>query len=128
MARKTTPQPAKKTVKKSDGKPKPWTPEEVEDFSPLQEGDPAPKGELNTSIPTPSGPSSLRAGDRRGRQQVTRAVAAADTPEKTAALGEDKCATYQDDRPVSQQGEERGRALAALVAEHGGRCRANARR
>ena len=99
------------------GKPKPWTPEEVEEaFRRFSKASPAPKTELQYVNPVHAAGrgGALRAGDRRRRQQGdARAV------RRRRHAGEDGGARrgegarlHQDHRALSQQGEERGRAVA----------------
>src|SRR4051794_25895931 len=95
MARKTTPKPAKKTVRKSgkpkSGKPKPWTPAEVEEaFRRFKRASPAPKTELEHINPYTllvAVVLSAQATDAGVNKATPALFAAADTPEKMAKLG-----------------------------------------
>ena len=84
---------------------------------PLQEGEPrADRPSCSTSIRYTllvAVVLSAQATDAGVNKATPALFAAADTPEKMAALGEDAGARpHQDHRPLSQQGEERGRAVA----------------
>ena len=138
---KTTPKKraAKKAVKKratakvSSQKPaapkfakvKPWSAVEVEEaFSRFQQAHPAPRGELlhvNAFTLLVAVVLSAQATDAGVNKATPALFAAADTPEKMAALGEDKIRDY-----VKTIGLFRGKAknVAALskilVEQHGG--------
>ncbi len=132
MARKTTPKPAKKAVKKAkSGKPKavkpePWTPAEVEEaFRRFARANPAPKGELQHINPYTllvAVVLSAQATDAGVNKATPALFAAADTPEKMAALGEEKVRDF-----IKTIGLYRGKAKNVvelsrrLVAEHGGK-------
>src|SRR5687768_1062508 len=100
MARKTTPKPATKAAKKAKpGKPKavkpePWTRAEVEEaFRRFARANPAPKGELQHINPYTllvAVVLSAQATDAGVNKATPALFAAADTPEKMAALGEEK--------------------------------------
>src|SRR4029077_5556953 len=132
MARKTTPKPAKKTVRKSgkpkSGRPKPWTPAEVEEaFRRFKKGSPAPKTELEHINPYTllvAVVLSAQATDAGVNKATPALFAAADTPEKMAALGEERVREF-----IKTIGLYRGKAKNVvelsrrLVAEHGGKVR-----
>ncbi len=148
MARKTTPKKvAKKAAKKPARKPaklptaqkagkaksdapkfakvKPWTPAEIEQaFMHFQQAHPAPRGELlhvNAFTLLVAVVLSAQATDVGVNKATPALFAAADTPQKMAALGEDKIRDY-----VKTIGLFRGKAknVAALsrilVEQHGG--------
>jgi len=122
MARKTTP---KRPVKKS-GKPKPWTPAEVEEaFRRFRQASPAPTTELNAINPYTllvAVVLSAQATDAGVNKATPKLFAAADTPEKMAALGEERVREF-----IKTIGLYRGKAKnlvelsRRLVAEHGGK-------
>jgi endonuclease-3 len=127
MARKATPKPAKKAVKKAkSGKPKPWTPAEVEEaFRRFAKATPAPKGELQHINPYTllvAVVLSAQATDAGVNKATPALFAAADTPEKMAALGEEKVRDL-----IKTIGLYRNKAKNVvelsrrLVAEHGGK-------
>jgi endonuclease-3 len=91
MARKTTPKPARKS---NPGKPKPWAPEEVEEaFRRFKKAAPEPKTELQYVNPFTllvSVVLSAQATDAGVNKATPALFAAADTPEKMAALGEER--------------------------------------
>ncbi len=132
MARKTTPKPAKKAGKKAkSGKPKavkpePWTLAEVEEaFRRFARANPAPKGELQHINPYTllvAVVLSAQATDAGVNKATPALFAAADTPEKMAALGEEKVRDF-----IKTIGLYRGKAKNVvelsrrLVAEHGGK-------
>jgi endonuclease-3 len=123
MARKTTPKPAKK-IRKS-GKPKPWTPAEVEEaFRRFKKARPAPQTELQSINPYTllvAVVLSAQATDAGVNKATPALFAAADTPEKMVALGEDKVRDY-----IKTIGLYRNKAKNVvelsrqLVAEHNG--------
>src|SRR5436190_2926600 len=125
MAPKTTPRPAKKAARKS-GRPKPWTPAEVEEaFRRFKKASPAPKTELEHINPYTllvAVVLSAQATDAGVNKATPALFAAADTPEKMAALGEERVREF-----VKTIGLYRGKAKNVvelsrrLVAEHGGR-------
>src|SRR4051812_47854528 len=92
MARKTTPKAAKKPRK--SGKPKPWTPAEVEEaFRRFKKASPAPTTELAHINPYTlliAVVLSAQATDAGVNKTTPALFAAADTPEKMAALGEER--------------------------------------
>src|SRR5256885_8527962 len=93
MAPKTTPRPAKKAARKS-GKPKPWTPAEVEEaFRRFKKASPAPKTELahiNPYTLLVAVVLSAQATDAGVNKATPALFAAAGTPEKMVALGEER--------------------------------------
>jgi endonuclease-3 len=127
MARKATPKPARKAVKKAkSGKPKLWTPAEVEEaFRRFAKATPAPKGELQHINPYTllvAVVLSAQATDAGVNKATPALFAAADTPEKMAALGEEKVRDL-----IKTIGLYRNKAKNVvelsrrLVAEHGGK-------
>jgi endonuclease-3 len=133
MARKTTPKPApKKPVKtpkaaktaKSKA-PKPWSAAEVDEaFRRFQKVSPHPKGELQHINPYTllvAVVLSAQATDAGVNKATPALFAAADTPEKMVALGEDKVRDL-----IKTIGLFRNKAKNVvelsrrLVAEHGG--------
>jgi endonuclease-3 len=125
MARKTTPKrPPKKPAKKSR-KPKPWTPAEVEEaFRRFRQASPAPQTELKSINPYTllvAVVLSAQATDAGVNKATPALFAAADTPEKMAALGEEKVREF-----IRTIGLYRGKAKnivelsRRLVVEHGG--------
>jgi endonuclease III len=132
MARKTTPMPAKRPVKpvknaarKKPGTPAPWTPAEVEEaFRRFRKVSPAPQTELAYVNPYTlliAVVLSAQATDAGVNKATPALFAAADTPEKMAALGEDKVRDL-----IKTIGLYRNKAKnlvelsRRLVAEHGG--------
>ncbi len=83
---------------KKRGKPKQLDPAAIHAiFSRLRDANPEPKGELEYVNPLHFAcrRGAVRAGDRLRREQATRGLfAAADTPQKMVALGEDKVRDY----------------------------------
>ena len=130
MARKTTPKNAVgKTApvkRRKPGKPKPWTPEEVEEaFRRFSQASPGPQTELQHANPYTlliAVVLSAQATDAGVNKATPALFAAADTPEKMAALGEDKVRDF-----IKTIGLYRNKAKNVvelsrrLVAEHGGR-------
>ena len=122
MAPKTTP---KKASKKA-GKPKAWTPAEVEEaFRRFRKAAPAPKTELQYVNPFTllvSVVLSAQATDAGVNKATPALFALADTPEKMAALGEDRVRdlikTIGLYRNKAKNVVELSRRLAA---EHGGK-------
>jgi endonuclease-3 len=122
MARKATP----KKASKKPGKPKPWTPAEVEEaFRRFQKAAPAPQTELQYVNPFTllvSVVLSAQATDAGVNKATPALFAAADTPEKMAALGEDKVRDF-----IKTIGLYRNKAKNVvelsrrLVAEHDGK-------
>src|SRR6476661_8359554 len=125
MARKTTPKKAKKSGKPKAGKPKPWKPEEVEEaFRRFKKASPAPQTELKSVNPYTllvAVVLSAQATDAGVNKATPALFAAADTPEKMAALGEERVREF-----IKTIGLYRGKAKnivelsRRLVAEHGG--------
>ena len=131
MARKTTPKAAPKPPRKAKpgkpkaGKPKPWTPAEVEEaFRRFQAATEVPKGELLHNDPYTllvAVVLSAQATDAGVNKATPALFAAADTPEKMAALGEEKVRDF-----IKTIGLYRNKAKNVvelsrrLVAEHGG--------
>jgi endonuclease-3 len=129
MARKTTPKNAVgKTApvkKRKPGKPKPWTPEEVEEaFRRFSKASPGPQTELQYANPYTllvAVVLSAQATDAGVNKATPALFAAADTPEKMAALGEEKVRDF-----IRTIGLYRNKAKNVvelsrrLVAEHGG--------
>ena len=126
MARKTTPKLAKKTLRKRPGKPTPWTPAEVEEaFRRFQQSSPAPQTELRYVNPYTllvAVVLSAQATDAGVNKATPALFAAADTPEKMAALGEERVRDL-----IKTIGLYRNKAKNVvelsrrLVAEHGGK-------
>ena len=125
MARSTTPKTAKKPVRKTKGKPKPWRPEEVEEaFRRFKKQKPEPQTELQSVNPYTllvAVVLSAQATDAGVNKATPALFAAADTPEKMVALGEDKVRDL-----IKTIGLYRNKAKNVvelsrrLVAEHGG--------
>ncbi len=126
MARKTTPKAATKPARKAKpGKPKPWSPAEVEEaFRRFKKASPAPTTELKSVNPYTllvAVVLSAQATDAGVNKATPALFAAADTPEKMAALGEDKVRDL-----IKTIGLYRNKAKNVvelsrrLVAEHGG--------
>jgi endonuclease-3 len=131
MARKTTPKkapkkPAKKAGKPKAGKPKAWTPAEVEEaFRRFKKAAPEPKTELQSVNPYTllvAVVLSAQATDAGVNKATPALFALADTPEKMAALGEDRVRDF-----IKTIGLYRNKAKNVvelsrrLVAEHGGK-------
>jgi endonuclease III len=133
MARKTTPKPAKtpaakprKSGKPKAGKPRPWTPAEVEEaFRRFKKASPAPKTELTHINPYTllvAVVLSAQATDAGVNKATPALFAAADSPEKMVALGEERVREF-----IKTIGLYRGKAKNVvelsrrLVAEHGGK-------
>src|SRR6476661_3995185 len=126
MARKTTPKKAKKSGKPKAGQPKPWTPAEVEEaFRRFKKASPAPETELahiNPYTLLVAVVLSAQATDAGVNKATPALFAAADTPEKMAALGEERVREF-----IKTIGLYRGKAKNVvelsrrLVAEHGGK-------
>ena len=127
MARKTTPKDAKTAAAKPrmSGKPKPWPPAEVEEaFRRFKKASPAPKTELahiNPYTLLVAVVLSAQATDAGVNKATPALFAAADTPEKMVALGEERVREF-----IKTIGLYRGKAKNVvelsrrLVAEHGG--------
>jgi endonuclease-3 len=130
MARKTTPKKAfakPRPVRKPNKAkaPKPWTPQEVEEaFRRFRQASPEPKGELQHVNPYTllvAVVLSAQATDAGVNKATPALFAAADTPEKMVALGEDRVRDF-----IKTIGLYRNKAKNVvelsrrLVAEHGG--------
>src|SRR5215211_6539891 len=127
MAPKTSPKPAKKIPRKpKSGKPKPWAPHEVEEaFRRFKKASPAPKTELEHINPYTllvAVVLSAQATDAGVNKATPALFAAADTPEKMVALGEERVREF-----IKTIGLYRGKAKNVvelsrrLLAEHGGK-------
>ena len=136
MARKTTPRKAPKKApnqaagttakKRKGGKPKPWTPEEVEEaFRRFSQASPGPQTELRYVNPYTllvAVVLSAQATDAGVNKATPALFAAADTPEKMAALGEEKVRDF-----IKTIGLYRNKAKNVvelsrrLVAQHAGK-------
>jgi endonuclease-3 len=127
MARRTTPETAKKPPRKrASGKPKPWEPGEVEEaFRRFRKAMPEPRTELKSVNPYTllvAVVLSAQATDAGVNKATPALFAAADTPEKMVALGEAKVRDF-----VKTIGLYRGKSKNVvelsrrLVAEHGGK-------
>src|SRR5436190_19745833 len=124
MALKTTPKPKKKLRK--SGKPKPWSAAEVDEaFRRFRKVSPAPTTELKSINPYTllvAVVLSAQATDAGVNKATPTLFAAADTPEKMVALGEERVREF-----VKTIGLYRGKAKnivelsRRLVAEHGGK-------
>jgi len=125
MARKTTPKKAKKSGKPKAGQPKPWTPAEVEEaFRRFKKESPAPQTELEHINPYTllvAVVLSAQATDAGVNKATPALFAAADTPQKMAALGE---ARVQDLIKTIGLFRTKAKNVVALsrklVEEHGG--------
>ena len=125
MARSTTPKTAGTAVRKARGKPKPWRPEEVEEaFRRFKKQKPEPQTELQSVNPYTlliAVVLSAQATDAGVNKATPALFAAADTPEKMVALGEDRVRDH-----IKTIGLYRNKAKNVvelsrrLVAEHGG--------
>ena len=117
--------PGRRPEKPKAGKPKPWTPAEVEEaFRRFRKASPEPKTELQSVNPYTllvAVVLSAQATDAGVNKATPALFAAADTPEKMAALGEDKVRDF-----IKTIGLYRNKAKNVvelsrrLVAEHGG--------
>jgi endonuclease-3 len=126
MAPKTTPKKASKKPAKKAGKPKPWTPAEVEEaFRRFKKAAPTPQTELQYVNPFTllvSVVLSAQATDAGVNKATPALFALADAPEKMAALGEDRVRDF-----IKTIGLYRNKAKNVvelsrrLVAEHGGK-------
>src|ERR1044071_3946578 len=124
MARKTTPAGKKKPRKSA--KPKPWSAAEVEEaFRRFKKASPAPQTELKSINPYTllvAVVLSAQATEAGVNKATPALFAAADTPEKMAALGEERVREF-----IKTIGLYRGKAKNVvelsrrLVAEHGGK-------
>jgi endonuclease-3 len=128
MAAKTTPKAAKKILRKpakKPGKPKPWAPAEVEEaFRRFAAASPAPQTELQYASPFQllvAVALSAQATDASVNKATPALFAAAGTPEKIVALGEDAVREF-----IKTIGLYRNKAKNVvelsrrLVAEHNG--------
>jgi endonuclease-3 len=127
MARQTTPRKvaSKKPAWRKPGRPKPWSAAEVEEaFRRFRSANPEPKGELKHINPYTllvAVVLSAQATDAGVNKATPALFAAADTPEKMVALGEDKVRDF-----IKTIGLYRNKAKNVvelsrrLVAEHGG--------
>jgi endonuclease-3 len=126
MARKTTPKKAARTLpKKKAAKPRPWSAEEVEEaFRRFRKAMPEPRTELQSINPFTllvAVVLSAQATDAGVNKATPALFAAADTPEKMVALGEDRVRDL-----IKTIGLYRNKAKNVvelsrrLVAEHGG--------
>jgi endonuclease III len=125
MARKTTPKTAKELPRKTKGKLKPWTPEEVEEaFRRFKKAKPEPQTELKSLNPYTllvAVVLSAQATDAGVNKATPALFATADTPAKMVALGEDRVRDL-----IKTIGLYRNKAKNVvelsrrLVAEHGG--------
>jgi endonuclease III len=127
MARRTTPESAKKPPRtRANSKPKPWEPAEVEEaFRRFRKAMPEPRTELKSVNPYTllvAVVLSAQATDAGVNKATPALFAAADTPEKMVALGEERVRDL-----VKTIGLYRGKAKnivelsRRLVAEHGGK-------
>jgi endonuclease-3 len=132
MARKTTPQTANKAIRKTKlgkprpGKPRAWTPAEVgEAFRRFQKASPEPKTELQYVNPFTllvAVVLSAQATDAGVNKATPALFAAADTPEKMAALGEDQIRDLIKTIGLYRNKAKNVAELSRrLVAEHGGK-------
>jgi hypothetical protein len=105
--------------------------EVFEFFRRLAEANPEPTTELDYRQPLHAAGRgrAVGAGDRRQRQhRHARPVRAVKTPAADGRARRGGAARHdQDDRPVQHQGEERHRAVEALIDRLAARCRAPAR-
>jgi endonuclease-3 len=126
MARKTTPEPARKPVRaRRKGKPKPWSSAEIDEaFRRFRKAMPEPRTELKSVNPYTllvAVVLSAQATDAGVNKATPALFAAADTPEKMAALGEARVRDF-----IKTIGLYRNKAKNVvelsrrLVAEHGG--------
>jgi endonuclease-3 len=126
MARRTTPETAKKPARKrASKKPKPWTSAEVEEaFRRFRKAMPEPQTELQSVNPYTllvAVVLSAQATDAGVNKATPALFAAADTPDKMVALGEAKVRDF-----IKTIGLYRNKAKNVvelsrrLVAEHGG--------
>ena len=135
MARKTTPRKAPKKApnqaagttakKRKGGKPKPWTPQEVEEaFRRFSQASPGPQTELQYVNPYTllvAVVLSAQATDAGVNKATPALFAAADTPEKMAALGEEKVRDFIKTIGLYRNKAKNVIALSErLLAGHGG--------
>ncbi|HEY1541478.1 MAG TPA: endonuclease III [Xanthobacteraceae bacterium] len=134
--KKPTPQPAKtakravakpnlKSTPKSKAKPKPWTAAEItEVFRRFHEANPEPRGELQHINPYTllvAVVLSAQATDAGVNKATPALFAAADTPEKMVALGEEKVRDYIKTIGLFRTKAKNVIALSEkLIAEHAG--------
>jgi endonuclease-3 len=141
MARSTTPKTAKAIPKPKPGRPKPgkpkpgrpkpgklraWTPAEVEEaFRRFRQASPAPKTELQYVNPFTllvAVVLSAQATDAGVNKATPALFAAADSPEKMAALGEDRIRDLIKTIGLYRNKAKNVAELSRrLVAEHGGK-------
>jgi endonuclease III len=120
------PKPSKpKPSKPSSGKPRPWSAAEIEEaFRRLQAANPEPRGELHYSNPFTllvAVVLSAQATDAGVNKATPALFAAADTPEKMVALGEDKVREMIRTIGLFRTKAKNVIALSEkLIAEHGG--------
>ena len=116
---------AKADAKALHGKTKPWTPAEIDEaFRRFQEAMPEPKGELHHINPFTllvAVVLSAQATDAGVNKATPALFALADTPEKMAALGEDRIRDLIKTIGLFRTKAKNVIALSEkLVAEHGG--------
>ena len=116
---------AKADAKALHGKTKPWTPAEIEEaFRRFQEAMPEPKGELHHVNPFTllvAVVLSAQATDAGVNKATPALFALADTPEKMAALGEERIRDLIKTIGLFRTKAKNVNALAhKLIAEHGG--------
>ena len=116
---------AKADAKALHGKTKPWTPAEIDEaFRRFQEAMPEPKGELHHINPFTllvAVVLSAQATDAGVNKATPALFALADTPEKMAALGEDRIRDLVKTIGLFRTKAKNVNALAhKLIAEHGG--------
>jgi endonuclease III len=132
MARNTTPQATNKAVRKTrsgtpkPGKPRSWTPAKVEEaFRRFRQASPEPKTELQYVNPFTllvAVVLSAQATDAGVNKATPALFAAADTPEKMAALGEDRIRDLIKTIGLYRNKAKNVAELSRrLVAEHGGK-------
>jgi len=117
--------PASKSTSKSGFKPKPWTAAEIEEaFRRFRAAKPEPRGELQHVDPYTlliAVVLSAQATDAGVNKATPALFAAADTPEKMVALGEDKVRELIRTIGLFRTKAKNVIALSRrLVAEHGG--------
>jgi endonuclease-3 len=122
-AAKAVKKAAKKTAKAA--KPKPWTPAEVEEaFRRFHAVEPEPKGELQHLNPFTllvAVVLSAQATDAGVNKATPALFAAADTPQKMVALGEDRVRDYIKTIGLFRMKAKNVIGLSKLlIAEHGG--------
>jgi endonuclease III len=117
--------PKSKTTAKSGFKPKPWTEAEIEEvFRRFRAANPEPRGELQHINPYTllvAVVLSAQATDAGVNKATPALFAAADTPEKMVALGEDKVRELIKTIGLFRTKAKNVVALSKLlIAEHGG--------